>query len=89
MLTDKDAILQRWTEHFDTVRHHVSMMMLSTDSQIECSVLQDEFPTVLETRKAVQQLSSGKDLGADTIPAEACMAVGLPTAEKLVELCYV
>ena len=38
--------------------------------QIECNVLQDEFPTVMETRKAVQQLSSGKAPGADAINAE-------------------
>ena len=38
--------------------------------QIECNVLLDEFPTVMETRKAVQQLSSGKALGVDAINAE-------------------
>ena len=49
--------------------------------QIECNVLLDEFPTVMETRKAVQQLSSGKAPGADAINAEvyafgACVCVG-------------
>ena len=38
--------------------------------QIECNVLLDEFPTVMETRKAVQQLSSGKTPGVDAINAE-------------------
>ena len=38
--------------------------------QIECNVLLDEFTTVMETRKAVQQLSSGKAPGADAINAE-------------------
>ena len=38
--------------------------------QIECNVLLDEFPTVMETRKEFQQLSSGKDPGADAINAE-------------------
>ena len=39
--------------------------------QRECNVLLhvDEFPTVMETRKAVQKLSSGKAPGADAIPA--------------------
>ena len=54
--------------------------------QIECNVLLDEFPTDMETRKAVQQLSSGKAPGADAIPAEVCKAGGLPMAEKLTEL---
>ena len=49
--------------------------------QIECNVLLDEFPTVMETRKAVQQLSSGKGLGVDAINAEVyafgvCVCVG-------------
>ena len=50
--------------------------------QIECNVLLDEFPTVTETRKAVQQLSSGKAPGADAISAEVYKA----GAEKLTEL---
>ena len=40
----------------------------------------------METRKAVQQLSSGKAPGADAIPAEVYKAGGLPMAEKLTEL---
>ena len=43
---------------------------------IECNVLLDEFPTVMETRKAVQQLSFGKAPGADPIPAEVYKAGG-------------
>ena len=33
LLTDNEAILKRWTEHFDSVlnRPHLSMMMLSTE----------------------------------------------------------
>ena len=54
--------------------------------QIECNVLLAEFPTVMETRKAVQQLSSGKAQGADATPAEVYQAGGLPMAEKLTEL---
>ena len=38
--------------------------------QIECNVLLDEFPIVMETRKAVQQLSSGRPPSADAIPAD-------------------
>ena len=37
--------------------------------QIECNVLLHEFRTVLETRKAVQQLSSGEALFADATVA--------------------
>ena len=50
--------------------------------QIECNVLLDEFPTVMERKGAVQQLSLGKAPGADAIPAEVYKAGGLPMAEK-------
>ena len=46
--------------------------------QIECKVLLDQFPTVTETRKAVQQLPSGKAQGADAVPAMVCKAGGYP-----------
>ena len=49
--------------------------------QVECNVLLDEFPTVTETRKALQHLSSGKAPGADAIPAKFYKA-GPPMAEK-------
>ena len=44
--------------------------------QIECNVLLDEFPTVTETRKAIQHLFSGKAPGTDAIPAEVYKARG-------------
>ena len=63
--------------------------------QIECNVLLDEFPTVMETRKAVQQLSSGKAPGADAINAEVytfgvCVGGGgvLPMSENITELIH-
>ena len=73
LLTDKEAILKRWAEHFNSVLNRPSSInddAIDRLPQIECNVLLDEFPTVMETRKAVQQLSSGKTLGADAIPAE-------------------
>ena len=89
LLTDKEAILERWAEHFNSVLNRPSSInedAIDRLPQIECNVLLDEFPTVTETRKAVQQLSSGKAPGADAIPAEVNKAGGLPMAEKLTEL---
>ena len=86
LLTDKEAILERWAEHFNSVLNRPSSInedAIDRLPQIECNVLLDEFPTVTETRKAVQQLSSGKAPGADAIPAEVYKAWGLPMAEKL------
>ena len=76
LLTDKEAILKRWAEHFKSVLDRPSSInedAIDKLPQIECNVLLDEFQTVMETmetRKAVQQLSSGKAPVADAIPAE-------------------
>ena len=89
LLTDKDAILKRWAEHFNSVLNRPSSVndnAINRLPQIECNVLLDEFPTVTETRKAIQHLSSGKAPGTDAIPAEAYKAGGLPMAGKLTEL---
>ena len=54
--------------------------------QIECNVLLNEFPTVTETRKAIQHVYFGKAPGTDAIPAEVYKAGGLPMAVKMTEL---
>ena len=46
--------------------------------QIKCNDLLDEFPTVMEIRKAVQKLSFGKTTGTDAVPAELYKAGGYP-----------
>ena len=89
LLTDKDAILKRWTEHFNSVLNRplsVNDNAINRLPQIECNVLLDEFPTVTETRKAIQHLSSGKSPGTDAIPTEVYEAGELPMTEKLTEL---
>ena len=53
LLTDKDAILERWTEHFNSVLNRPSS--ISDDAiyrlpQMECNALLDEFPPVIETK---------------------------------------
>ena len=85
LLTDKDAILKRWTEHFNSVLNRPSSVndnAINRLPQIECNVLLDEFPTVTETRKAILHLYSGKAPGTYAIPAEVYKAGGLPMAEK-------
>ena len=85
LLTDKDAILEKWTEHFNCVLNRTSPVndnAINRLPQIGCNVLLDEFPIVTETRKAIRHLYSGKAQGADAIPAEVYKAGGLPMAEK-------
>ena len=90
LLTDKDVILKRWTEHFNSVlncQSSVNDNAFNRLPQRECNVLLDEFPTVTETRKEIQHLSSGKAPGTDAIPADEVYKAGeLPMAEKLTEL---
>ena len=85
LLTDKDVILKRWAEHFNSVLNCPSSVndnAINRLPQIECNVLLDEFPTVTETRKAIQHLLSCKAPGTDAIPAEVYKADGLPMTEK-------
>ena len=54
LFTDKEAILKRWTEHFNNVLNRLSNIhedAIDGLPQIECNVLLHEFPTVMETRK--------------------------------------
>ena len=81
LLTDKEAILKRWVGHFNSVLNRPSSInedAIDRLPQVECNVLLDEFPTVMETRKAVLQLSSDKAPGADTILAEVYKVGGYP-----------
>ena len=89
LLSADGTILKRWVEHFNSVLNRPSSVndtAINRLPQKECNVLLDEFPTVSETRKAIQHLSSGKAPGTDAIPAEVYKAGGLPMAEKLTEL---
>ena len=72
LLTDKEAILKRWAEHFDGVLNRPSSIndeAINRLPQVECNPLFDELPTVSETVKAIKLLSSGKVPGSDAIPA--------------------
>ena len=63
LLTDKEAILKRWAEHFNGVFNRPSSIndeAINRLPQVECNPLLDELPTVSETVKAIKLLSSGK-----------------------------
>nr|VZI20002.1 unnamed protein product [Spirometra erinaceieuropaei] len=73
LLTEKTQILQRWAEHFRGVLNRPSVI---SDAAIErlpqMATNADLYlpPSLQETIRAVQQLSSGKAPGSDAIPAE-------------------
>ena len=92
LLADKEAILKRWAEHFDGVLNRPSSIndkAINRLPQVECNPLLDELPTVSETVKAINLLSSGKAPGSDAILAEIYKAGGPPIAEKLIELFHI
>ena len=54
LLTDKEAILKRWVEHFDGVLNRPSSIndeAIKRLPQVQCNPLLDELPTVSETVK--------------------------------------
>ncbi|BHF61198.1 hypothetical protein SprV_0100417100 [Sparganum proliferum] len=73
LLTEKTQILQRWAEHFRDVLNRpsaISDAAIDRLPQVETNVDLDLPPSLQETIRAVQQLSSGKASGSDAIPAE-------------------
>ena len=73
LLTDKEAMLERWAEHFNSVLNRPSSInddAINRLPQVECNLMLDEFPTVSETVKAIKLLSSSKAPGSGAIPAE-------------------
>ncbi|XP_051627116.1 uncharacterized protein LOC127462510 [Manacus candei] len=73
LLTDKTSILNRWSEHFQT--------LFRTDRVVQDSAIQsitqqpvkyelDTTPSFGETLKAIQQVKIGKAVGVDGIPPE-------------------
>nr|VZI20871.1 unnamed protein product [Spirometra erinaceieuropaei] len=73
LLTEKTQILQRWAEHIRGVLDRpsaISDAAIAGLPQVETNVDLDLPPSLQETIRAVQQLSSGKAPGSDAIPAE-------------------
>ena len=51
LLTDKEALLKRWAEHFDSVHNRPSSInddAINRLPQVEYNLLLDEFPTSLK-----------------------------------------
>uniref|UniRef100_A0A183TB02 Reverse transcriptase domain-containing protein n=1 Tax=Schistocephalus solidus TaxID=70667 RepID=A0A183TB02_SCHSO len=73
LLTEKTQILTRWAEHFKSVLNQpstISDAAIDRLPEVEINANLDLPPSLQETMRAVQQLSSRKAPCADTIPAE-------------------
>ncbi|BHF67025.1 hypothetical protein SprV_0301004800 [Sparganum proliferum] len=82
-------ILQRWTEHFRGVLNRPSIISDAAFAHltpIETNVDLDLLPSLQETSRAVQKLSSGKAPGSDAIPAEVYKHGGSQLMDSLTAL---
>ena len=73
LLTDKEAILQRWSEHFEGLfsdRRTVQEFSPAKIPQVDVKLELDDPPTCETIRKATMQLKVGKSPGIDGLPAE-------------------
>ena len=85
-MTDKDAVLKWWAKHIVCAQSTVNDFTTNILPQVECNVLLDEFPTVIETTKVIRLLSSGNVPGSKMKPTEIYEAGGQLMAKKHTEL---
>ena len=89
LLTDKEAILQRWSEHFEGLFHDrrtVQESLLAMIPQVDVKLEMDDPPTHEEIGKATKQLKVGKSAGIDGISAEVYQNGGEAVLYKLMDL---
>ena len=86
LVTEKQEILQRWAEHFSNILNATSSFDDETINrlpQVLTNDTLDDLPSIAEVNKAIQQISSGKSPGPDSIPAEIYKAGGPVLTEQL------
>ena len=89
LLTDKKAILQRWSEYFEGLfsdQRNVQDSSLTKISQVDVKLELDDLPTREEIKKATMQLKVGKSPGIDGIPVEVYQHGGEAVLDKLFSL---
>ena len=89
LLTDKEAILQRWPEDFEGLLNDqriVQKSLLAKIPQVDVKMELDDPPTRGEIKTATMQLKVGKLQGIDGIPAEGYQYEGEEVLNKLQDL---
>jgi len=89
LLTDKESILSRWTQHFQVLFEANQKVQENAIQAIPQSPLLTNLDSPLaleEVAKAVKQLKSGKAAGGDAIPPELWINGGPLVVSKLHEL---
>lgn len=89
LISDKEKILERWAEHFDSVLNRPSNINEEAIDRLPQVPIDNSLadpPTEAEVAKAIERFSSGKAPGADSIPAEFNADGGLKLIEILTSL---
>ena len=89
LLTDRQQILKRWAEHFDSVLNRPSSIneeAIARLPQAEIDYELDLPPTLPEVKRAISQMCSGKAPGPDAIAAEVYKVAGTPTLSHLTDI---
>ena len=89
LISDKEKILGRWAEHFNSVLNRPSSVnkeAISRLPQVPVDNSMADPPSEAEVTKAIKRLSSGKAPGADSIPAEIYASGGPRLIESLTGL---
>ena len=89
LITDKNKIVERWAEHFDSVLNRPSSINDAAIQRLPQVAFNPELdipPSEDEVAKAIKQMSCGKAPGPDAIPAEVFKSGGPAFLTKLTEL---
>ena len=89
LISEKNKILERWADHFDGVPNKLSSIhdkAIERLPQVPVNESLDVTPTQEEVQIAIRQLSSGKALGSDSIPAEIYNEGGFALTGKILTL---
>ena len=89
LITDKEKILERWAEHFDSILSHPSIIndeAIDQLPQAPFDEMQDAVPNFEEIQKVIYLLTSGKAPGTDSIPGDVYKEGGTALTEKLHQL---
>ncbi|XP_076047086.1 uncharacterized protein LOC143028608 [Oratosquilla oratoria] len=84
LLTEKELILERWSEHFNNVLNRPAQIndeAIARLPQVFTNIDLDDSLSEDEVRQAIKQMSTGKVPGSDAIPAEVYKS-GEPVIRK-------
>ena len=91
LLTEPDEVRQRWKEYIETLydkngKPRCGDMELEVQDEVRDN---DQGPGLLDSkiRKAIQEMTIGKAVGPDEIPADFCKVLGDKGTMELVGLC--